>query len=76
MEESDLVALLINLPDKGLSVGDVGTIAHVYRTGQAYVVEFVNASGETVAVETLEENQVVKVTGKQAILHVHLPVAA
>jgi hypothetical protein len=36
----------------------VGTVVHVYRGGEAFEVEFVSLSGETVAIATLEGTQV------------------
>ena len=76
MKEGELVALLVNLPTMNLSVGDVGTVAYAYESGQTYEVEFVNADGDTVAVETLKVNQLQRVTGRDAILHVRLDKAA
>ncbi|GAB3931297.1 DUF4926 domain-containing protein [Larkinella terrae] len=76
MKEGELVALLINLPNLSLSVGDVGTVAYVYESGQNYEVEFVNADGDTIAVETLKANQIQLVTGRDAILHVRFDRAA
>ena len=72
-KEGDLVALLedIQVEDAQiLSRGDVGTIAYVYESGVRYEVEFVNAAGETLAVETLRANQLRKVDLRTAILHV------
>lgn len=46
------------VPDAGLEAGDVGTVVHVYRDGQAYEVEFVTLDGHTAAVLTLEAAQV------------------
>ena len=46
------------LPAEGLESGDVGTVVHVYRDGQAYEVEFVTLDGRTAAVVTLEAPQV------------------
>lgn len=68
MKEHDLVVLSRNLPDHGLAEGDVGTIVHIYSDGEAYEVEFALASGETVAVLTLDANDVRPRTGRE-ILH-------
>ncbi|MGH7772720.1 MAG: DUF4926 domain-containing protein [Candidatus Binatia bacterium] len=46
------------MPDQGLKVGDVGTVVHVYKNGEAFEVEFLTLHGETVAVATLEASQV------------------
>ncbi|TVQ53496.1 MAG: DUF4926 domain-containing protein [Phycisphaerales bacterium] len=58
MNEHDRVVLRADLPAEGLKCGDVGTIVHVYRDRKAYEVEFITLEGETVAVLTLETDQV------------------
>jgi hypothetical protein len=52
------VVLKTAVPADGLEIGDVGTVVHVYRDGQAYEVEFVTLDGRTAAVVTLEASQV------------------
>jgi Domain of unknown function (DUF4926) len=56
----DLVALQRDVADKNLRVGDVGTVVELLN-GPAVVVEFVEASGDTRAVMTLEEADLQKV---------------
>jgi hypothetical protein len=68
MKELDLAVLTRDVPDHGLARGDVGTIVHVYPSGHAYEVEFILASGETVAVLTLEAGDIRARRG-QEILH-------
>ena len=46
------------MPGDRLEPGDVGTVVHVYRDGQAYEVEFVTLDDHTAAVVTLEASQV------------------
>jgi hypothetical protein len=70
IKESDLVALLIDLPAADLIRGDVGTVAMIHGLQQGFEVEFVNASGKTIAVETLRQNQIKKIDQQKAILHV------
>lgn len=70
IDETDLVALLIDLPGANLVRGDVGTIAMIHGDQQAFEVEFVNVGGQTIAVETLERDQIKKVDQTMAILHV------
>lgn len=53
MEELESVVLTRDVPESGLSAGDVGTIVHRYPEGQGYEVEFVTGEGRTVAVLTL-----------------------
>jgi hypothetical protein len=69
LKELDAVALLDDLPTHGLLAGDVGTVVFVHHGGQGYEVEFMDADGRTLAVETLQEHQVAPVRGRQ-ILHV------
>ena len=54
----DRVVLTKAIPDQGLTAGDVGTVVHVYKKGEAFEVEFLTLHGETVAVATLEASQV------------------
>lgn len=68
--ETELVALLKDVPENGLNRGDVGTVAFVYDGGDLYEVEFINAAGDTVAVMTLTNKEVCAVELERAILHV------
>jgi hypothetical protein len=49
----DTVVLNRDLPEQGLQAGDLGAVVEVYEGG-GVEVEFVQASGETKAVITLE----------------------
>lgn len=69
IQELDLVALLTDRPALGLRRGDVGTIVHIYNSGDLYEVEFINAKGETVGVETLNANEVRAVDLGRVMLH-------
>jgi Domain of unknown function (DUF4926) len=75
LKELDPVALLEDLPAHGLEAGDVGTVVFVHHTGEAYEVEFMDADGRTLVVETLQAHQVAPVRGRQ-ILHVRPLTAA
>jgi len=68
-KELEAVALRQDLPEFGLVAGDVGTVVFVHRDGQGYEVEFTDADGRTLAVQTLLPDQVAAVRGRQ-ILHV------
>ena len=68
IKEHDRVVLAANVPSEGLVAGDVGTVVHVYRDGQAYEVEFFTLEGKTAAVITLESSQV-RPVGKREITH-------
>ena len=58
----------MGVPAECLVAGDVGTVVHVYRDGQAYEVEFATLAGKTAAVVTLEVSQV-RPVGKREITH-------
>ena len=58
IKEHDRVVLNTSVPAEGLEQGDVGTVVHVYKDGEAYEVEFVAGDGHTGAVVTLEAAQV------------------
>jgi len=68
IEEHNRVVLTASLPEYGRRPGDVGTVVHVYKDGQAYEVEFFTLDGQTAAVVTVEAHQVRPVT-RQEILH-------
>ncbi|MBI2359861.1 MAG: DUF4926 domain-containing protein [Deltaproteobacteria bacterium] len=71
IKEHDRVVLRRAIPDQGLKVGDIGTVVHVYKNGEAFEVEFLTLHGETVAVATLEASQVRPVQ-KREITHARL----
>lgn len=71
IKEHDRVVLTKAIPDQGLTAGDVGTVVHVYKKGEAFEVEFLTLHGETVAVATLTASQVRPVQ-KREITHARL----
>jgi len=68
IKEHDLVVLEIAVPSEGLVAGDVGTVVHIYRDGQAYEVEFATLEGKTAAVVTVEASHIRSV-GQREISH-------
>ena len=68
IKEHERVVLAATVPSEGLVAGDVGTVVHVYRDGQAYEVEFTTLEGQTAAVVTLEASHV-RPVGKREITH-------
>ena len=69
IQELDLVVLMRSIQEKGLQLGDVGTVVHCYEDGQAYEVEFMDGDGATLAVLTLGSSDIRPHIGKE-ILHV------
>jgi len=68
MKEHERVVLTTAISAEGLEAGDVGTVVHIYRDGQAYEVEFLTLDGHTAAVVTLEASQV-RPVGRREITH-------
>ena len=56
--ELDPVALTEDLPEERLKAGDIGTVVHVWEPEVSYIVEFFSPAGNTIAVATVENNQV------------------
>ena len=69
IKELDTVVLSCDFPDHRLKRGDIGVIVHCYKVGEAFEVEFITGQGETVAVVTLNTEQVRLMQDKE-ILHV------
>ena len=65
IKEHERIVLSVALPDEGLEPGDVGTVVHAYRDGQAYEVEFVTLDGHTAVVATVEASQVRPVSSRE-----------
>lgn len=56
--EHSLVVLDREPEHEKLNRGDVGTVVHVYKSGAAYEVEFVDGGGLTVALITVDATDV------------------
>lgn len=61
-KEHDRIVLTSDLPEEGLKAGDVGTIVHVHRQGEAFEVEFLALDGHTAAIATVVAPQARPVT--------------
>ena len=75
IKEHERVVLKTAVSAERLEAGDVGTVVHVYRDGQAYEVEFTTLEGKTAAVVTVEAAQV-RPVNKREITHARQLVAA
>ena len=68
--EHDMVVLTISLPGDKLQAGDVGTVVHVYKEGEAYEVEFSTmGGGSPFALVTLTADRV-RPLGDRDLFHV------
>lgn len=63
-KEHDRVILTSDLPKEGLRSGDVGTIVHVHRQGEAFEVEFLALDGHTIAIATVMASELRPVTAR------------
>lgn len=68
-EELDAVVLKSDIEKYGLKKGDIGTVVHIYDEGKALEVEFMAATGKTVAVLTLAPDDI-RTMVRNEILHV------
>jgi hypothetical protein len=71
IKEHDRVVLRKEVPEQRLKTGDVGTVIHVHKEGEAYEVEFVALDGEILAIATLDASQIRPVQRKE-ITHARL----
>ncbi len=69
INEFERVILTENIPGKNLIKGDIGTVVMIYENGKAFEVEFITLDGNTIAVQTLEANQIRQIR-KNEINHV------
>ena len=64
MKELESAVLTVDLPEHGLSAGDLGTIVLVHGN-EGYEVEFVTLEGETLAVVSLSADQLRRVEPRE-----------
>jgi hypothetical protein len=69
INEHETVVLTQDVPDDGLTAGDVGTVVHIHNNGEGYEVEFMTLTGQTIAVASLRAGQV-RPVGSQDVAHV------
>ena len=68
IKELDSVVLAADLPEHGLTKGDLGTVVLVHEGGKGFTVEFMTLAGSTVAVVALLAHQV-RPIAKDEIAH-------
>lgn len=57
IRDLDSAALTHDIPESGLTIGDVGTVVHMY-TRDHWLVEFVDGGGDTVALLELTDQDI------------------
>ena len=58
IKELDCVALTTDLPEHGLTAGDVGAVVHVLKSSRDFTVEFTTFDGATVALPKVSADQI------------------
>lgn len=56
----DKVVLIEDVVEAHLRKGMVGSVVEIYNQGEAYEVEFIDPTGHTYAVETIEASKLLK----------------
>lgn len=69
IKELDTIVLTHDIGEYGLKEGDIGAVVHSYTDGTAFEVEFVTAEGRTIAVLTLNLDDI-RLMSNREILHV------
>jgi hypothetical protein len=64
LHELETATLTVDLPDEGLSKGDLGTVVMVVDEGVAYKVEFADTQGRIIARVALRRDQLRRSTGE------------
>ena len=55
----DVVITLSAFPDNGIRAGQIGTVVHAFTNpNEAYLIEFANDNGETLALVTAMPSQI------------------
>jgi hypothetical protein len=58
IDELELVTLTTDISEYKLRAGDIGTVVFVHAGGAAYIVEFIDNAGDTIAVVTVDADQI------------------
>ena len=69
IHELDRVVLTADLDGTKFKAGDVGTVVHLYESGELYEVEFFTANGITLDVLTVPASQV-RLPRSTEVMHV------
>ena len=59
-----VVALLVDVPEHGLTRGEMGTVVEYLGSGKAVLVEFSDDEGETYAAVDLLPDQMIELHGR------------
>ena len=74
IKEFDSVVLAVDLPEFGLTAGDIGTVVMIHGDNEGYEVEFMTLDGKTLAVTSRLASDVRPISQGE-IAHVRLVAA-
>lgn len=69
IKEHERVVLTVDIPEQQLQVGDIGVVIMIHGNHDGYELEIFSATGQTLAVVTVEAEQV-RPVHRQDVLHV------
>ena len=69
LRELETIVLTHDIKHLGLKEGDMGAVVNIYNNGSAAEVEFVTATGRTIALVTLKASDI-RSTKSNDVLHV------
>lgn len=69
IKEHERVALIVDLPESHLIIGDVGVVVMIHGDHEGYELEIFSADGHTLDVVTVHADQV-RPVNRRDILHV------
>jgi hypothetical protein len=69
INEHDCIVLLEDIPEEGLTAGDVGTVVHIHGNNAGYEVEFMTLTGDTIAVASVPAS-LVRPVAPRDVVHV------
>ena len=70
IQELENVILTGDLPERGLTQGDIGTVVLVHEKGKGYEVEFTTLDGGTLPLLPLQRSRFVPASQKRSLMPV------
>lgn len=67
IRQYEQAVLTVDLPEKELKAGDVGTVVDIHDGGAGYSLEFFTLAGETIAVATVTADAVRPVNARDRV---------
>ena len=75
IELLDTIAVTQDMPNLGLTAGEVGAVVEILGDGEAFEVEFCDNAGQTYGLHTLRTSQVIALHTRGQALRLHVEAA-